>query len=108
VIDVTRIFLWIAPLSYGSYGLVMVMNASLNGLGRPLPAVVISLARTIILYLPLALVARHWFGIAGIFAAYAVANIVTGVIAYVLATRTVREHCRSRASNVLAQGQSRP
>ncbi|MEE8426165.1 MAG: MATE family efflux transporter, partial [Woeseiaceae bacterium] len=50
VVRVTRLFLWIAPLGYGGYGLVMVINASFNGLGKPMPGVVVSLLRTIILY----------------------------------------------------------
>ncbi|HZW59612.1 MAG TPA: MATE family efflux transporter, partial [Woeseiaceae bacterium] len=36
VTHVATLFLWIAPLSYGAYGMVMVMNASFNGMGRPL------------------------------------------------------------------------
>ncbi len=45
VTDVTRLFLWIAPISYGTYGMVMVMNASFNGMGKPIPAVWISVGR---------------------------------------------------------------
>jgi putative MATE family efflux protein len=88
VISVTRLFLWIAPISYGAYGIVMVMNAAFNGLGRPMPAVYISVTRMIVLYLPLALVGMKWFGIAGIFGAYAVANLLSGLLGYVWAKRT--------------------
>ena len=42
VIHVAKTFLWIAPISYGAYGIVMVVNAAFNGLGNPLPGVVIS------------------------------------------------------------------
>ena len=59
VTDVTRMFLWIAPISYGAYGVVMVMNAAFNGLGKPMPAVYISVTRMMLLYLPLAFVAGH-------------------------------------------------
>ena len=85
---VTRLFLWIAPLSYGAYGIVMVVNAAFNGLGKPMPAVYISVGRMILLYLPIAFVAQKHFGIAGIFAAYAVANLLTGLLGYVWAQRT--------------------
>jgi putative MATE family efflux protein len=88
VTDVTRLFLWIAPISYGAYGVVMVMNAAFNGLGKPMPAVYISVARMMVLYLPLAVLGRHWFGIAGIFGAYAIANIFSGLLGYVWARRT--------------------
>ena len=88
VTDVTRLFLWIAPISYGAYGVVMVMNAAFNGLGKPMPAVYISAIRMMVLYLPLAIVGRQLFGIAGIFGAYAVANILSGLLSYLWARRT--------------------
>jgi Na+-driven multidrug efflux pump len=85
VTSVTRLFLWIAPVGYGAYGVVMVMNAAFNGLGKPMPAVYISTIRMLLLYLPLAFVGRHWFGIAGIFGAYALANLLSGLLSYVWA-----------------------
>ncbi len=91
VISATRTFLWIAPISYGAYGVVMVMNAAFNGLGNPMPAVYISVTRMIVLYVPIALLAREWFGIAGIFAAYAIANLLSGLLAYLWARRTAHK-----------------
>ena len=93
VTNVTRMFLWLAPISYGAYGVVMVMNAAFNGLGKPMPAVYISATRMILMYLPLAILGRHWFGIAGIFGAYAIANVLTGLLSYVWAQRTARSLC---------------
>jgi len=93
VVSVTRLFLWIAPLGYGGYGLVMVINATFNGLGKPMPGVFVSLLRTIILYVPLALIAEHYYGIVGIFAAYTAANVFTGFVAYAWAKKTVHSLC---------------
>jgi len=91
VTNATRLFLWIAPVSYGAYGVVMVMNAAFNGLGKPMPAVYISAIRMLVLYLPLAIIGRHLFGIAGIFGAYAVANLLSGVLSYAWARSTARD-----------------
>jgi Na+-driven multidrug efflux pump len=91
VTDVTRLFLWIAPVSYGAYGVVMVMNAAFNGLGKPMPAVYISVTRMLLLYVPLAILGRQWFGIAGIFGAYAIANVLSGLLSYLWARRTARD-----------------
>ncbi len=88
---VTELFLWIVPVSYGAYGMVMVMNAAFNGLGRPMPGVYVSVMRILVLYVPLALVAKQFFGVTGIFAAYALANIFTGAFAYAWARGTVRQ-----------------
>jgi MATE family, multidrug efflux pump len=98
VVQVAKTFLWIAPLGYGTYGMVMVMNASFNGLGQPLPAVAVSLCRIFVIYVPLATLGMYLIGAPGIFAAYAVANILAGVMAYVWALRTVRTQCSLQAA----------
>lgn len=93
VTSVTTLFLWIAPISYGAYGMVMVMNASFNGMGKPVPAVYISVARMGVIYAPLAWLLDSFFGVPGIFAAYAVANLVTGIAAFAWARASVGEQC---------------
>jgi len=93
VISVTRLFLWIVPVSYGTYGMVMVMNAAFNGLGRPMPAVWISVARILVLYVPLAIIGGQLYGLVGIFAAYAIANIISGIGAYIWARNTAHGLC---------------
>ncbi len=99
--EVATLFLWIAPISYGAYGIVMVMNASFNGMGKPMPAVVISMLRMVAIYLPIALIAREFFEVAGIFAAYAIANIISAVIAYAWAKQSVQAQCDKHAPPVL-------
>ncbi len=106
--QVTSMFLWIVPLSYGMYGMVMVMNASFNGLGYPMPGVVISVCRIAVLYIPAALIAMQFFEIAGIFAAYAIANIVSGLGAYAWARKTVRNRCAEDAVLREAAAEARP
>jgi len=95
VTDVTRLFMWIAPISYGAYGIVMVVNAAFNGLGNPMPGVVISVTRILVLYVPLAIVGERLFGIVGIFGAYAVANILSGTLGYLWAKRSAHRLCES-------------
>jgi Na+-driven multidrug efflux pump len=106
--NVTSTYLWIVPVSYGAYGMVMVMNASFNGLGYPMPGVVISVCRIAVLYIPVALVMMYFFDVAGIFAAYASANIVSGLFAYVWARNTVRRRCAQDATLRAAAAEARP
>jgi len=101
VTDVSTLFLMIAPISYGTYGMVMVMNASFNGMGKPMPAVYISVTRMAVIYVPLAFVLEYFFGIKGIFAAYAIANVVTGIGAYVWARSSVQEQCDAHAEPLM-------
>ncbi|MGB5332214.1 MAG: MATE family efflux transporter [Woeseiaceae bacterium] len=98
VVSVTRQFLWIAPISYGAYGIVMVVNAAFNGLGNPMPGVIISVTRIVVLYVPLAVLGMRLYGITGIFAAYAVANILSGIFGYYWAKTNARRLCERSAS----------
>jgi len=98
VIHVAKTFLWIAPISYGAYGIVMVVNAAFNGLGNPMPGVMISVTRILVLYVPLAFAGRALFGVAGIFGAYAVANILSGVLGYFWARRAAHRLVVERAA----------
>ncbi|HSG65671.1 MAG TPA: MATE family efflux transporter, partial [Gammaproteobacteria bacterium] len=81
VIEVTALYLWIVPVSYGAYGIVMLVNASFNGLGQPLPATAISVTRMVVVYIPLALAGKALFGIPGIFAAFTLSNLCVGAAA---------------------------
>jgi putative MATE family efflux protein len=85
-------YIWIVSWSWGAYGIVMSVNASFNGSGRPLPSVMISSARVIFVFLPLAFAGRWLFGLPGLFAASTVANLAVGVMAYVW----LRHHINTR------------
>ena len=98
VIGVTRLFLWIAPISYGAYGIVMVVNAAFNGLGNPMPGVVISVTRILVLYVPLSMLGMHLYGVAGIFGGYAAANILSGILGYYWAKINAHRLCEVAAS----------
>ncbi len=56
----------------------------------------------LVLYVPLAFAGMYYFDAVGIFAAYTVANIVSGVVAYAWARRAAREQCAKQAA--LASG----
>ncbi|NND58205.1 MAG: MATE family efflux transporter [Xanthomonadales bacterium] len=76
-------YLWIVAVSYGSYGLVMSANAAFNGMGQPMPGVVISAFRVVIVFLPLAFAGRQLFGLPGLFAAATVSNLLMGAVGFI-------------------------
>jgi len=78
----------------------MVLNVSFNGMGKPLPAVAISVARMAVIYVPLALIGNRLFGIIGIFLAYAIANFITGIVSYAWARASVQAQCDLLQSQV--------
>lgn len=90
VIDAGLLYLWIVPVSFGMAGMVMVVNAAFNGLGQPLPGVAVSVTRMVLLYLPLAWLLSRWWGVAGVFIGAAVANIASGVAAWLWFRRVCR------------------
>jgi putative MATE family efflux protein len=88
--DVAVHYLWIVAISYGAYGLVMSVNASFNGMGKPLPGVIISTCRVIIVFLPLALLGRWLIGLEGLFVATALSNLLLGAVAFAWLGRQIR------------------
>lgn len=90
IADVTHHYLWTVSWSWGAYGIVMAVNASFNGSGRPLPSVLISSSRVIFVLLPLVLVGRWLFGLPGLFGAICVSNLVVAAMAYAWLGRHIR------------------
>lgn len=82
IAGVACLYLWLVSWSWGAYGIVMSVNAAFNGSGRPMPAVVLSSLRVIVVFLPLALIGRWLFGLHGLFAAAAIVNISVGIAAF--------------------------
>ena len=55
--SITRLFVWVVPLSFGFFGMTLLASSACNGLNCPLQSVAINIARLFILMLPLA-----WYG----------------------------------------------
>ncbi len=91
VFEVAVSYLLIVPISYGAYGLVMSVNAAFNGLARPMPALLISTARVLIIYLPLALLFQWQWGLVGLFIASMAANLLAGLWGYLWLRRVMQK-----------------
>ena len=72
-------YLAIVPVSYGAAGIIAIVNAAFNGLGRPMSAVAISVARTLVVNVPVAWLGGHLFGAPGVFIGICVANLLVGL-----------------------------
>lgn len=92
VAEVTALYFWIVPLCYGLWGVNAVGVGMFNALGRPMPAVVLTLVRMLALMLPLALLGSHLFGLPGVFGAVMLSNMIGGVVAWMWAMHTARGH----------------
>ena len=83
VIRIAKIQLIYCPWGYGFLGLAAICNCSFNAFGKPMPAMTISISRTLIVYVPMAYLFASLFGIRGIFIAQVLANILAGMVAVI-------------------------
>lgn len=82
VVEAAALYLLLVPLSYGTWGVLMMSSAIFNSLGKPISSTVMSIVRMFVIYVPMAFVGKALFGLAGIFAATAVANVIMGIVAF--------------------------
>ncbi|MBC7799244.1 MAG: MATE family efflux transporter, partial [Gemmatimonadaceae bacterium] len=71
-------YLTIVPVSFGAAGIIAVANSAFNGLDRPGAAVLISVARTMLVNVPAAWLGGRLFGTPGVFAGVCAANLLVG------------------------------
>ena len=88
VVSTATRYLTLVPISYGTYGIFIVANAAFNALGKPLPALILTLSRMLVLYVPLAYFGSWLFGLNGIFAAACISNLIVGLIAIIWTRRS--------------------
>ena len=81
-VTTAQLHLRIVPISYLGLGVAMTVNGSFNAIGKPMPAMWVSLSRTILVYAPLAFIFAKIFGLVGIFAAACTANFVAGSVGF--------------------------
>ena len=82
VVSSASTYLTLVPISYGALGIVFTASSALNGLGKPMLALGMSLFRLVLLYIPLAYVGSQLFGIFGIFGAACLSNVLVGLWAW--------------------------
>ena len=91
VIRLAMIQLMICPWGYGFLGIASICNGSFNAFARPLPAMTISISRTLVIYVPLAYLLAYYFGFQGIHIAHVLANIFAGCVAIVWYRKVFKE-----------------
>ena len=89
VIRILCQFIWIVPLAYGLQGITILTNSSFNALHQPGSALVLSLIRLFVFYVPLAWLGGKLYGITGLFMGCVLANILTATLAWRWFNRTV-------------------
>jgi len=89
--SVIRSFLLIVPISYGLSGIVILINVSLNVLGKPRIALYINILRLCMFYIPFALIGTKLHGTTGLFIGLSFGNVCAFVMAYLLLKNVLKE-----------------
>lgn len=82
VADIIVLFIWILPLGYGLQGIIILTNSSFNALHKPIVALVLSIIRLFVCYVPLAYLGSYLFGLEGFFVGALLGNLFMALISY--------------------------
>lgn len=89
VVEYTSLYLHWVPVSYGALGTLLVINAAMNAMARPMVAMALIGLRTVVLYVPLAWFLQKTHGFFGIVLALSVVNLIIGAVAVYWQRRTM-------------------
>jgi putative MATE family efflux protein len=85
-------YLRMVSVSYGFLGILVIASQCFNALNRPLESAGITLIRSFVINIPLALLGAHLWGETGVFSASLVTNLVAGSIGFGLLMHFLRKH----------------
>ncbi len=88
IVAIASQYLWIVPISYAGAGIIYVASSAFNALGKPIPSVIMTVARMFVLYIPLAYFGGKLYGVNGIFGAACISNFIVGIGAYLWNQKT--------------------
>jgi putative MATE family efflux protein len=89
VIKVGGVYLMIAPLGMGLMGVMMNSTSVFNALGKPMPALIISVLQMFVIGLPLAFLGNYLMGYAGLFASGMITALILGVVSWIWLRREI-------------------
>lgn len=87
--DLIVLFLAIVPLGYGLQGVIILTNSSFNAMHKPMSALVLSVIRLFVFFVPICYVASLYYGLEGLFWGAVFANLFTACIAYFWFTKAL-------------------
>ncbi len=91
VAELLQLFLFIVPLGYGLQGIIILTNSSLNAMHKPMMALVLSILRLFVFFVPISYLGSHLYQLEGMFWGGVIANLCTAVVAYVWFTRLLKQ-----------------
>ncbi|GFD94966.1 MATE family efflux transporter [Alteromonas sp. KUL156] len=86
-----QLFLMIVPLGYGMQGIIILTNSSLNAMHRPMTALLLSVIRLFVFFVPISIAGSFLFGLKGLFAGTVIANIAMACVSFSVFKRAVAD-----------------
>ncbi|MBN2900134.1 MAG: MATE family efflux transporter [Clostridia bacterium] len=90
VVDVIVLYMRVASAGYAFLGILQIMTASFNALHKPVKGALLNLLQMIGIYVPMALMASKWFGLIGIFGAFAVSYAIIAAPSVLIFNKVIR------------------
>ena len=84
VAEIIELFIWVLPLGYGLQGIIILTNSSFNALHKPMVALMLSLIRLFIFYVPIAYLGCYLYGLQGFFIGAVIGNLLMAFVSYYL------------------------
>ena len=85
-------YFWIVPITFAGYGAVFVAAAGFNALGRPSYGLILTIIRSVFMFVPFIWIGVHFYGMTGAFMGMASANILSGIIAFYFTMKKAPMH----------------
>jgi len=95
-VESAKHYLYIVPITFGMLGTIMMSSSVANGTGNPLPAMIMTISRLLLVYLPLVWLLPQWFGLDGVYLAVAIANVLVGIGAFMWIKRKCKQGTAAR------------
>lgn len=92
IIKIAKTYLMIVPLSYGLQGVFTLGTTALNVLNKPILSTMITLIRTFLLYIPLALIGSNLLGLNGIWIAVVISFSIMAFISDKITKKTIDDY----------------
>ena len=105
VVSTATLYLRIVPVSIAFMGLQNAASSAFNALGKPMPSMTLSMARMVLIYLPLAMFFDWLWGYVGILIATTITSVTVGLWAWwwlrcIIDRETVRWEAATQVSGV--------
>ncbi len=94
-----QLFLMIVPLGYGMQGIIVLTNSSLNAMHRPMTALILSIIRLFVFFVPISIAGSYLYGLQGLFIGNVIANVAMAGVSLVVFKKAIAQCDHSSVSS---------